>query len=150
MIFASNKKVNFEYEIIETFEAGIVLKGGEVKGIRAKTVSIKESHIKIIKEEMFIFGMHITVPEYAQKSFEPITPDGTRKLLMKKKEIRKIFQKVQEKGYTLVAKKVYQPENKGTIKIEVCLVKGKKLYDKRETLKRKQQDMDAKRAIKNY
>jgi SsrA-binding protein len=151
MIFSTNKKVNYEYEIIESIEAGIILKGAEVKGIRSKTLSIKESFIKIIKNEVWIIGMHINLPEYAHNGFErDLDPYRCRKLLLNKKEIQKLHKKVQEKGFTLVARQVFQPENKCTIKLQICLVKGKKLYDKRETLKRKQQTMDAKREMKAF
>jgi len=149
-IYSKNKKVNFEYEVLETYEAGIQLTGGEIKGIRANRASIRESHIKIIKNEMFIFGMHISLPDYSINRFTKNEPDRDRKLLMHKKEISKMFQLVTEKGLTLVPRKIYQPETSNKVKVEVCLVRGKKLHDKRETLKRKQMDMDSKRQMKDY
>lgn len=150
MTFAKNKKVNFEYTVIETHEAGIQLKGPEIKGIRANQISIRESHIKIVKGEMWLFQSHINIPEYSKTSWNNIEPDGPRKLLMHKKEIRKLHQRVMEKGLTLVARSIYQPESSNKVKVEVCLVQGKKLHDKRETLKRKQMDLDTKRQMKDY
>jgi len=142
-----NKKVNFEYEILESIEAGIVLIGAEVKGIVNNNISLKESYVKIINGEVFLIGAHISIPTYANP-FSNIEETRDRKLLLHKREINKLQEKAQENGLTLVARKIYT--NNGKIKVEVCLVRGKKLYDKRETLKRKQQDMDAKRALKDY
>lgn len=134
MVIARNKKANFDYFILDKYECGIALEGNEVKSIRAGKVSIKESYVKIIHSELYILNMHIKAYEFSNVNFK-IDETRTRKLLVHKKEIRKLKEKIQEKGLTLVPLSVYTSGK--YIKIEIALAKGKKNYDKRETLKQK-------------
>jgi len=131
-ILAKNKKANFDYDIKETFEAGIQLLGGEVKGIKAKKISIKESFISLTKGQVILKGSHVTIPEYANQSYISQTRD--RILLLNKREIEKIRKEVGQNGMTIVPLKVYISD-RGLIKLEIALAKGRKLYDKREVLK---------------
>jgi len=143
-----NKKAFFDYTILEKFEAGIVLEGSEVKSIRNNQVNLKNSFCKIINSEIFVFDMHIS--KYSQQnSFKLLSETRARKLLLKKKEILKLYKKVNEEGLSIVPLRIYF-NDKNKCKIEIALVKGKKLYDKRETLKKKTQDMDIKRSLKDY
>lgn len=134
MVIARNKKANFDYFILDKYECGIALEGNEVKSIRAGKVSIKESYVKIMHSELYILNMHIKAYEFSNVNFK-IDETRNRKLLVHKKEIRKLKEKIQEKGLTLVPLSVYTSGK--YIKIEIALAKGKKNYDKRETLKQK-------------
>ncbi len=147
-IVATNKKAFHDFEIIEKLEAGIVLEGSEVKAIRAGKVNLKDSFIKIVKGEPFIFGMHISHLSTANPHFKP-DEKRPRKLLLHKKEINKLIGKTSEKGYTIVPLKLYF-NNKNLAKLEIALAKGKTLHDKREAIKRKIMDREAKAAMKNY
>ena len=141
---AVNKKARHDYFIDETYEAGIALKGTEVKSVRAGKVSIKESYAEVKNEEVFIQNMHIAVYEAGnQFNHDPKRP---RKLLMRKPEIRRLIGKTKEKGYTLIPLKLYFNE-RGRAKLEIGLARGKKLYDKREEIARKDADRDIKRAM---
>ena len=122
-----------DYFILEEYEAGIVLKGTEVKSVRQGKVSIKESYCQINNAEVFIFGMHIS--PYEQGNIYNVDPLRTRKLLLNKREILKLIGKTKEKGLTLVPLKVYLKY--GLVKLEIGLAKGKKIYDKRETIAKK-------------
>jgi len=133
MIYANNKKVYFDYFIEDKFEAGIALVGTEVKGLKTKGCSIKESYIDIVNGEAYIIHMHIA--HYEQGNIFNTDPFRTRKLLLHKQEINKLLAKTTEKGYTIVPTSVY--EINGKIKIEIALAKGKHNYDKRASLKEK-------------
>lgn len=146
MVYAKNKKANFNYQILEKLEAGIVLSGTEVKSIRLSKVSIKESYIRIIRDEIFIMQMNIS--EYEKGNINNKESTRVRKLLLHKKEIEKLKRETKEKGLAIVPLSVYS--NSKHIKVEIALAKGKKEYDKRETLKRKEIDMNIKREIKKY
>src|SRR5699024_1070560 len=139
-VMANNKKAWHEFFIEDTYEAGIVLKGTEVKSIRQGKVSIKESYCEIRNGEVFIVGMHIS-PYEQSNTFYTIDPLRSRKLLLSKREINKLIGKTTEKGYTLIPLRVYIRKN--LVKVEIAIAKGKKLYDKRETLAKK----DAQRRI---
>lgn len=149
-VFATNRKAKFDYEILETFEAGIQLAGSEVKLVVAGKISLKESFVSI-KDEAFLKNAHISVEESNQKaSFFRIKPDGDRdkKLLLHKKEIRFLKEAVnRNNGYTVIPLEIYANE-KGLIKISIALAKGKKNYDKRASLKEKTIDMETKKALK--
>jgi len=147
-IVATNKKAYHDFEIIEKLEAGIVLEGSEVKAIRESRVNLKDSFVKIIKQEPFIFGMHISYSSSANPHFRP-DEKRPRKLLLNKKEINKLIGKISEKGYTIVPLKLYF-NNKNLVKLEIALAKGKTLHDKREAIKRKIMDREARAAMKNY
>ncbi len=147
-IVATNKKAYHDFEIIDKYEAGIVLEGSEVKAIRAGRVNLKDSFIKIVKGEPFIFGMHISHLNTANPHFKP-DEKRPRKLLLHKKEINKLIGKTSEKGYTIVPLKLYF-NKKNLVKLEIALAKGKTLHDKREAIKRKIMEREAKAALKGY
>ena len=138
-ILANNKKAYFDYFIEDEYEAGIELKGTEVKSIKLTKVSIKESFVRIIKNEMFIMGMFVS--NYSFGNINNVNETRVRKLLLHKKEISKIHEKTKIRGYTIVPLSVY---NKGgIIKVKIALARGKKNYDKRESIK----ERDIKRDI---
>ena len=142
-IIANNKKAYHEYFVDEVLEAGLVLQGTEVKSMRLGQVSIKEAYCRIRNGEVFVDNMNIS--PYEQGNRENHDPLRARKLLLHSYEIEKLSKKVAEKGLTLVPTKVYFKDSK--VKLEIGVCRGKKLYDKRETLKRKQADREASRAI---
>lgn len=144
---ANNKKAFHDYFIEKKYEAGIELKGSEVKSIKQGKVSIKESFIGDRHGEMFIYGMHVTPFKEAYDT-SSIDPTRTRKLLLHKKEISTLIGKKTQDGYTIVPISVY--EKNGLVKIQLALAKGKKQYDKRETIKRREADRRIDRALKNY
>ncbi|EAL3914454.1 SsrA-binding protein SmpB [Campylobacter upsaliensis] len=147
-IIARNKKALFDYHIIERFEAGIVLKGSEVVALRAGRANLKDSFVRIIRGELFLLNAHISLLSTTH-SFYRHEERGVRKLLMHRKQIDKLLGKVSVEGYTLVALDLYfNAKNKA--KLTLALAKGKTLHDKREVLKKKQVDLDAKMALKNY
>lgn len=144
---ANNKKAFHDYFIEKKYEAGIELKGSEVKSIKQGKVSIKESFIGDRHGEMFIYGMHVTPFKEAYDT-SSIDPTRTRKLLLHKKEIGTLIGKKSQAGYTIVPLSIY--EKNGLIKVQIGLGKGKKQYDKRETIKRREADRRIDRALKNY
>ncbi len=144
-IIATNKKAYHDYYIEETFEAGIVLTGTEVKSIRDGKVNLKESFCRIKDGEVFINNMNI--PEYAFGNRENHDPTRMRKLLLHHVEIDKLIRQTEQKGLALIPTKIYFKQN--YIKLELGLGRGKKLHDKRETLKRKEADREMAKAIKN-
>ncbi|MCQ2501448.1 MAG: SsrA-binding protein SmpB [Lachnospiraceae bacterium] len=143
-LIANNKKAYHDYFIEEKYEAGIELHGTEVKSLRMGKCSIKESFIKIERGEIFIYGMHIS--PYEKGNIFNRDPLRVKKLLMHKNEILKLQQKIAEKGYTLVPLQVYF--NKSLIKVEVGLAKGKKLYDKRADIQKKDMKRESEREFK--
>lgn len=145
-VIATNKSINFEYFVVDRFEAGIELKGCEVKSIREGNVSLKESFIFVRDGQMTLKNMHIA--PYKQGSFSNVEPRRDRKLLMHKSEIARLFGKVQEKGYTLVPDKLYFKDS--LIKMEVALCKGKQSYDKKRTIKERDLNREAQRELANY
>lgn len=145
-IVANNKKARHDYFIDEVYEVGIVLTGTEIKSIRAGRVSIKESFCKIDRKgELYIHGMHIS--PYEQGNRFNVGPLRSRKLLMHKREISKLIGKLKVTGLTLVPLNVYLNED-GRCKLEIGLARGKKLYDKRDTIAKKDADRKIDRAIK--
>ncbi len=145
---ARNKKAFHDYEILEKFEAGISLKGSEVKAIRQGRVNLKESFVKIIKGEAYLLNAHISHLDTANPHYRP-DERRERKLLLHRKEIDRLLGKITKDGLTLVPLSIYL-NDKNLIKVQVGLAKGKTLHDKRETLKRKQADRDARAAMKRY
>ena len=142
-IVANNKKAFFDYFIEETYEAGVSLAGTEVKSLRMGKGSIKEAFIRIEKGEVYLYGMHIS--PYEKGNIFNKDPLRVRKLLMHKYEINKLLGKIKEKGYTLVPLNIYF---KGSlVKVEVGLARGKKLYDKREAIAKKDQRREAEKFI---
>ena len=142
-IVATNRKAFHEYHILETFEAGVQLRGSEVKSIREGKASLKQAYILIRKGEAWLKGSHIA--SYSHTGSEGHDPVRDRKLLLHKKEIQRIGSKLAEKGLTAVPTKLYFKG--GLIKLEFGLAKGKKLYDKRETKKKRDVERDIQRAL---
>ena len=143
-LIANNKKAYHDYFILETYEAGIALHGTEVKSLRMGKCSIKEAFIRVENEEVFIYGMHIS--PYEKGNIFNKDPLRVRKLLLHKYEIRKLLGKTKEKGMTLVPLKVYLKDS--LVKVEIGLAKGKKLYDKRQDIAKKDQQREAQRDFK--
>ena len=143
-LIANNKKVYHDYFLEEKYETGISLAGTEVKSLRMGKCSIKESFVRIENEEVYIYGMHISPYEKGNIfNKDPLRP---RKLLLHKSEIRKLIGKIKEKGYTLVPVEVYF---KGSlVKVQIALAKGKKLYDKRQDIAKKDARREAERDFK--
>ncbi len=146
-LYANNKKAYYEYFIEKEIEAGIVLVGTEVKSIKNGKVSIKEAYINIKDNEIFIENMHIS--PYENGNIYNVDPYRTRKLLISKKDILKLYDSVKQLGYTIVPLKIYS-NKKGLIKCSISLAKGKKIYDKRESLKQKEFQRDINRNFKLY
>lgn len=143
-LVANNKKAYHDYFIEDTYEAGITLAGTEVKSLRMGKCSIKESFIKIEKGEVFIYGMHIS--PYEKGNLFNKDPLRVRKLLLHRKQISKLLGQIAEKGYTLVPLKVYFTGS--LAKVEIGLARGKKLYDKRQDIAKKDQRREAEKDFK--
>jgi SsrA-binding protein len=141
---ASNRRAYHEYHVLETFEAGIVLTGTEIKSVRQGKVSLTESFARIENEEIFLYGSQIA--PYAQGGIYNHQQDRVRKLLMRKEEIRRLLGKTKEKGLTLIPLKMYF--DRAWVKVELGLCKGKKLHDKRETIKAREGKREIERAMK--
>ncbi len=142
-----NRKARHDYEIIETYEAGIELKGSEVKSIRTGSANLKDSYAEIDNGEVYINNFHISPYKFASAHTNH-DPYRKKKLLLHKSEIRKLIGKTKEKGLTLVPLKVYSKN--GKIKVEIALAKGKKLYDKRKDIKEKDIRREQERAMKEF
>ncbi len=143
-MIANNKKAYHDYFILDTYEAGIALAGTEVKSLRMGKCSIKESFIRIEDGEVFIYGMHIS--PYEKGNIFNKDPLRVRKLLLHKSEINKLIGKTKEKGMAIVPLKGYF--SKSLVKVEIGLAKGKKLYDKRDDIAKKDQKREAEREFK--
>ena len=142
---STNRKAYHEFQIIETFEAGLELLGSEVKSLREGKASLKESYVLIKKGQAWLTGTHINT--YSHTGFRGHDPLRNRRLLLHKNEILKIGQRLAEKGLTAVPLKLYF-NKRGWLKVEIGLAKGKKLYDKRDTKKRKDIERDIQRELK--
>jgi SsrA-binding protein len=138
-VIATNKKASHDYYILDTYEAGIVLQGTEIKSVRANKVNIKDAYCLIKEEQLFVINMHIA--QYKEGNIFNHNETRTRKLLMHKREIIRIFNKIQGENLTIIPTKVYLDH--GLCKVEIAIAKGKKQFDKRQALKEK----DAKRTI---
>jgi len=143
---AYNKKARHNLDIEEEYEAGIVLKGTEVKSVREGKISLKEAFAKIKNNEVFVYNLHIA--PYTHAYFDNHDPMRPRKLLLNKREIKKLIGKTNEKGFTLVPLKAYLKN--GKVKIGLALGKGKKLYDKRRDLKEKEIKREMERSMKKF
>ncbi len=144
-IIAQNRKARHEYHIVDTLEAGIALLGPEVKSIRQGRINIKDGYVEIKDGEAWLQNVHISPYPYATNTAKP-DPLRPRKLLLHKQEIKRLAGKVKERGFTLIPLKVYL--SNGKVKLEIALAKGKKLYDKREALKRKTIDREFEKRFK--
>ncbi len=143
---AKNKKAFFEFEIVESFEAGVVLSGSEVKALRAGRVNLKDSFVRVIKGEAWLLNAHIAHLTTTHSFFRP-DERAPRKLLLHRKQIDRLLGKVTQDGFTLVITSLYFNES-NRVKACVALAKGKNLHDKRETIKRREADREARAAIK--
>ena len=144
-VVATNKKAFKDYSFEETLEAGISLTGTEVKSARAGQINFKDSFARVKDWEVYLYNLHIS--PYEQGNRYNVEPDRTRKLLLHRKQIDRLFGKIQEKGLTLIPTKLYFKG--GRLKVELALGRGKKLYDKREDIKKAQVKRDLQRIIKN-
>ena len=144
-LVAENRKARHEYELYDRFEAGLCLKGTEIKSIRKGKVQLKDSYISFYDNEAYIKGMHIAPYEHGNIFNHEETRD--RKLLLHKKEILKLEQSARIKGYTVVPTRLYL--SKGLAKLEIALAKGKNLHDKREAQKKKDAQKEIQKALKN-
>lgn len=144
-VIVENRKASHDYHIIETIEAGIVLTGTEVKSLRLGRVNVRDSFARVKDGEVFLHGMHIS--PYEQGNRFNHDPLRIRKLLLHRREINRLVGKIQERGYTMVPLKLYWKN--GRCKVELALVKGKRLHDKRETLARKDAERRIERVLKS-
>ncbi len=145
-IIVTNRKAYRDYDVLESVESGIELKGSEVKSLRAGKINLDDSFARPEKEEVFLYNAHIS--HYTEASYLNVDPDRPRKLLLHKGQIQRIIGKLTQKGLTLIPLKVYF-NDRGFVKVELALGKGKKLYDKRESIKRRETDREMRRAVKN-
>jgi len=144
-ILTKNKKAFFDYEIVEKLEAGISLKGSEVKSSKSGQINLKDSFVKIKDGEALLLNCHIS--PYTEANIFNQEPARTRKLLLHKKEIARLAGKSEEKGLTLIPISIYLKNN--LVKVEIALARGKKNYDKRESIKRKDLDREISRSFRN-
>lgn len=145
-LVCQNRKAFHDYEIVETVEAGLVLVGTEVKSLRDGRANLKDSYARIKRGEAFLYGLHISA--YTHAYYDNHDPERVRKLLLHRQEIKRLLGKTQEKGFALIPLKIYFKEGKA--KVEIALARGKKAYDKRESLKRKEETRELDRARKRY
>jgi SsrA-binding protein len=145
-IVAQNRKARRDYFIVDEYEAGLVLKGTEVKSLRQGRANLKDSYARIVNGEVFVYQLHISPYPFAYyDNHDPLRP---RKLLLHKHEIKRLYGKVNEKGHTLVPLRIYFKNGKA--KIVLALAKGKRKYDKREAIKRRDEQRELDRERKNY
>jgi SsrA-binding protein len=145
-IIAVNRRARYDYFVEDEYEAGIVLTGTEVKSLRLGRANIKDSYARVVNNEVFVYQLHIGPYPFAYYgNHEPLR---TRKLLLHKQEIKRLYSKVNEKGHTLVPLKLYFKG--GKIKLSIALVKGKRQYDKREAIRSRDEKRDLDRARKQY
>ncbi len=145
-IIASNRRALRDYIVLESIECGIELKGSEVKSLREGKISLNDSFARVEHNEVILYNTHIS--PYVQASYLNVEPTRLRKLLLHKNQIRKLIGQVAQKGFTLIPLKVYFSD-RGFAKLELALCKGKRLYDKREDIKRRELDLELRRAMKS-
>ena len=145
-VVAQNKKARYEYEILETYEAGIVLQGSEVKALRLGRANLNDSYCRFIKGELYLLNAHISDLDTTNRHFARDTR-APRKLLLHKKELLRLQGKVDKEGLTIIPLKLYFNE-RNLAKVQIALARGKKLHDKRESIKRRELEREAKRAMK--
>jgi len=142
---AVNKKAHYLYDVLETFEAGLVLQGTEVKSVRNRKVNLADSFARVANGEVYVYNLHIS-PYEQGNIHNPSSPTRPRKLLLHKREIDRLFAKTREKGLTLIPVAVYL--HRGYVKVRLALAKGKRLYDRREKLKDKEAAREVRRAMR--
>lgn len=143
-VLATNRKAYHDYSIDETYETGIALTGTEIKSVRAGSVNLRDAYAQVRNGELWM--MHVHIAPYEPASRQNVDPYRDRKLLMHRKEILRLFGKVQEKGYTLVPLRMYLKKNRA--KVEIGLARGKKQYDKREAISKRDAAREMERAVK--
>ncbi|MEW6009000.1 MAG: SsrA-binding protein SmpB [Candidatus Omnitrophota bacterium] len=144
-ILVSNRKALASYHILETKEAGIELRGSEVKSLRGGRGSLADSFARVENDEIFLYNCNIS--PYSHKGYAELDPLRVRRLLLHKREIEKFKSQTAQRGYTIIPLKIYLKE--GLIKIELALAKGKKQYDRREEIKKREQDLALRRVLKS-
>jgi SsrA-binding protein len=151
-VYSKNRKAYHDYEMLENFEAGMKLSSAQVKSIRRGTVNLLGSYASVENEgkQIFLKQCHISKPEHLGIETRDFDENAYIPLLLSKKQIRDIHKKVKEKGVSLIVTEIYQRDDTSVIKCKLNVAKGKRDYDKRETLKRKQADIDTARQMKNY
>ncbi len=147
-VLAKNKKILYDYEILEKFEAGIVLSGAEVKSAKQGQINLKGSYITFLDNEPFLMNTRISPYKPAKKTQKDYDPEQKRKILLHKNEISRLRGKLDTKGLTIAPISVYTKNN--LIKLEICLVKGKKKYEKRETIKKRDIDRRMRERMKSF
>tara|TARA_Y100000590_G_scaffold101430_1_gene115152 strand:- start:4961 stop:5425 length:465 start_codon:yes stop_codon:yes gene_type:complete len=145
-IVGRNRKARHNFEILDTYEAGVVLKGPEVKSLRAGKVAFRDSFARVEKGEVWLHSLHI--PPYEQANRANVDPERVRKLLLNKNEIRRLAIQVGEKGLTLIPLEIYF--RGGNAKVQLAVARARRLYDKREKLKKETQDREARRAMDKH
>lgn len=144
-IIARNRKALHDYQLLDTFEAGLVLSGVEIKSIRANQINLQDGWVQAIGDELWLMGVHIS-PYKQASAFDSLDPRRPRKLLMHRKEINRLISRVNEKGLTLVPTQVYLKN--GRAKIEIALARGRKQYDKRDQIAKRESDLQLRRALR--
>jgi SsrA-binding protein len=143
-LIADNRKAFFDYHVLDTFEAGIVLAGTEVKGIREGRANLRDSYARVESGEIWLYNVHIN--PYSHRGYSNHDPKRRRKLLLHRAEIRKLIGKTVEKGLTLVPTRMYFKN--GRVKVALALARGKQVHDKRETIKRRETDRETRAMVK--
>jgi len=146
-VVATNRKARRDYEVIENYEAGIELEGSEVKSLRTRSCSIEEGFVRIEGNEAFLYNVHI--PEFEKSSYFKVDPKRTRKLLLHKRQLKRLLGLTSQRGLTIIPLKVYF-NKRGLAKIEIALAKGKRIYDKRRKIKEELAQREAQRALKKF
>jgi SsrA-binding protein len=145
-VVATNRKAYRDYAVLETIECGIELKGSEVKSIRAGRINLEDSFARVENNQVILYNTHIS--PYEQASYLNVEPTRLRRLLLHRSQIRKLTTQVAQRGFTLVPLKVYFSE-RGFAKLELALCKGKKLYDRREAIRRREAELEMRRVLKS-
>ena len=143
-VIANNRKAKHDYFLLDTFEAGLVLKGSEIKSIRARQISIKEAYVRVSERDAWLVNAHIAL--YNPASMQNHEPRRERKLLLKRREIKKLWDQVRQKGVTIIPLRVYL--SNGLAKIEIAAAKGKRNYDKRQTIAKRDAEREMQRALR--
>ena len=143
-LISDNRKARHDYHLLNTYEAGIALLGTEIKAIREGRVNLRDSYGRIERNEVYLHNLHISA--YSHRGYVDHEPLRTRKLLLKKDEIRKLIGKIVERGFTLIPVRMYFKN--GLVKVSIAVAKGKKLHDKRETIRRRELDREARAMMK--
>jgi SsrA-binding protein len=146
-VVATNRRASFDYFLTDRYEAGLALSGGEIKSVRAGKLDLRDAYVVVRAGEAWLLNMHITPYELATGFSKPDDARRERKLLLHRKEIGEIARGVDQKGFTVVATRVYL--KRGRAKVEIALAKGKRMYDKRQSIARRESERDVERAMRD-